>query len=135
MKGFFLEYFLHLNLYEQRHKFWSVCGDSVSDAHLASRRHSDSLSLFLSLSLSHTHTSLPLPSQIRAVCTFLLVWFVSKRVREARGFCRIQARSTALLNQQQAQLTEDRRIDIHGHPQRLRLIREKFSQANKLRKC
>ena len=35
------------------------------------------------LSLSH---SLPLPSQIRAVSTFLLVWFVSKRVRESRGF-------------------------------------------------
>ena len=43
------------------------------------------LRLPLSLSLSHTH-SLPLPSQIRAVSTFLLVWFVSKRVREARGF-------------------------------------------------
>ena len=41
------------------------------------------LSLSLSLSLSH---SLPLPSQIRAVSTFLLVWFVSKRVRESRGF-------------------------------------------------
>ena len=39
--------------------------------------------LRLSLSLSH---SLPLPSQIRAVSTFLLVWFVSKRVRESRGF-------------------------------------------------
>ena len=49
-------------------------------------------------------------------------------------FCRIQARTTALLNQQQAQLTDDRRIDIHGNPQRLRLIREKFSQTNKLRK-
>ena len=57
--------------------FLSVCGDSVSDAHLASRRYSDSLSL------SH---SLPLPSQIRAVSTFFLVWFVSKRVRESRGF-------------------------------------------------
>ena len=48
--------------------------------------------------------------------------------------CRIQARTAALLNQQQAQLTDDRRIDMHGNPQRLRLIREKFSQANKLRK-
>ena len=37
----------------------------------------------LRLSLSH---SLPLPSQIRAVSTFLLVWFVSKKVRESRGF-------------------------------------------------
>ena len=64
--------------------FLSVCGDSVSDAHLASRRYSDSLSLSLSLSLclsvSHAH-SLPLPSQIRAVSTFLLVSFVSKIVR------------------------------------------------------
>ena len=37
------------------------------------------------LRLSLTH-SLPFPSQIRAVSTFLLVLFVSKRVREARGF-------------------------------------------------
>ena len=80
----FLESFFHLTLYEQPH-FLSVCGDSVSDAHLASRRYSDSLSLSLSLSLTHTHT-LPLPSQIRAVSTFLLVWFVLKRVRESRGF-------------------------------------------------
>ena len=45
---FFWNFFVHLALYEQPH-FLSVCGDSVSDAHLASRRYSDSLSLTLSL--------------------------------------------------------------------------------------
>ena len=73
---FFGIIFVHLALYEQPY-FLSVCGDSVSDAHLAPRRYSDSLSL------SH---SLPLPSQIRAVSTFFLIWLVSKRVRESRGF-------------------------------------------------
>ena len=48
-------------------------------------RHAGTPTLSLSLSLSLSH-SLPLPSQIRAVSTFLLVWFVSKRVRESRGF-------------------------------------------------
>ena len=45
-----------------------------------------SLSRFLSLSLSHTRT-LSL-FQVRSVPSlrFVLVWFVSKRVREARGF-------------------------------------------------
>ena len=46
--GIFLS--IYLALYEQPH-FLSVCGDSVSDAHLASRRYSDSLSLSLTLSL------------------------------------------------------------------------------------
>ena len=46
----FFESFFHLTLYEQPH-FLSVCGDSVSDAHLASRRYSDSLSLSHTLSL------------------------------------------------------------------------------------
>ena len=46
-------------------------------------RRSPGVTQVLRLSLSH---SLPLPSQIRAVSTFLLVWFVSKRVRESRGF-------------------------------------------------
>ena len=46
-------------------------------------RRSPGVTQVLRLSLPH---SLPLPSQIRAVSTFLLVWFVSKRVRESRGF-------------------------------------------------
>ena len=48
-------------------------------------RRSPGVTQVLRLSLSLTHT-LPLPSQIRAVSTFLLVWFVSKGVRESRGF-------------------------------------------------
>ena len=48
-------------------------------------RRSPGVTQVLRLSLCVTHT-LPLPSQIRAVSTFLFVWFVSKRVRESRGF-------------------------------------------------
>ena len=46
----------------------------------------------------------------------------------------IHARTTALLNQPQAQLTDNRRIDMHVNPQGLLLILEKFCQANRLRK-
>ena len=72
---FFGIFFVHLALYEQPH-FLSVCGDSVSDAHLASRRYSDSLSLSLSPSSKSD------PGRLYVS----LVWFVSKRVRESRGF-------------------------------------------------
>ena len=105
----FLESFFHLTLYEQPH-FLSVWGDSVSDAHLA-YAHAGTPTL----SLSHTHT-LPLPSQIRAVSTFPFSLVCLEKSQGIERLCRIQARTTALLNQQQAQLTDDRRIDMHGNP-------------------
>ena len=120
---FFGIFFVHLAHYEQPH-FVFVCGDSVSDAHLASRRYSDSLSL----SLSPSSKSDP----GRLYVSFSLVCL--EKSQGIERLCRIQARTTALLNQQQPQLTDDRRIDMHGNPQRLGLIREKFSQAKKLRK-
>ena len=125
----FLESFFQLTLYEQPH-FLSVCGDSVSDAHLASRRYSDSLSL----SLTHTHTLSPSSKTDPGRLDVFFSLVCLEKSQGSERLCRIQARTTALLNQQQAQLTDDRRIDMHGNPQRLRLIQEKFSQANKLRK-
>ena len=82
--NFVLESFFHLTLYEQPH-FLSVCRDCLRRSPGVTQVLRLSLSFSLSLSLSLSH-SLPLPSQIRAVSTYLLVWFVSKRVREARGF-------------------------------------------------
>ena len=86
------------------------------------------LRLSLSLTLSPSSKSDP----GRLYVSFSLVCL--EKSQGIERLCRIQARTTALLNQQQAQLTDDRRIDMHGNPQRLRLIREKFSQAKKLRK-
>ena len=97
-------------------------------------RHAGTPTPSLSLSVSHTHTLSPSSKSDpgRLYVSFSLVCL--EKSQESERLCRIQARTTALLNQQQAQLTDDRRIDMHGNPQRLRLIREKFSQANKLRK-
>ena len=91
-------------------------------------RHAGTPTLSLSLSLSPSSKSDP----GRLYVSFSLVCL--EKSQGIERLCRIQARTTALLNQQQAQLTDDRRIDMHGNPQRLRLIREKFSQAKKLRK-
>ena len=103
-------------------------------------RHAGTPTLSLSLSLSHTHTHAHThtfsPSS-KSDLDHLYVSFSLVCLEKSQGserLCRIQARTTALLNEQQAQLTDDRRIDMHGKSQRLRLIREKFSQANKLRK-
>ena len=54
--------------------------------------------------------------------------------QEGEKLCPIHARTTALLHEPQVPLTDDRRIDMHVNPQSLRLILEKFSQANRLRK-
>ena len=120
---FLWNFFVHLALYEQPH-FLSVCGDCLR----RSPGVTQVLRLSLSLSLSPSSKSDP----GRLYVSFSLVCL--EKSQGIERLCRIQARTTALLNQQQAQLTDDRRIDMHGNPQRLRLIREKFSQAKKLRK-
>ena len=108
----FLESFFHLTLYEQLH-FLSVCGDCL--------RRSPGVTqvLRLSLSLSHTHSPSS-KSDPSLYVSFSLVCL--EKIQGIERLCRIQARTTALLNQQQAQLTDDRRIDMHGNPERLRLI-------------
>ena len=113
----------HLTLCEQPHSL-SVCGDSVWDAHLASRRYSDSLSHTLSLFQVRSGPS-------RHSFSFFFCLEKSQRIER---LCPIQARTTALLNQPQAQLTDDRCIDMHGNPQSLRLIKEKFFPGKQISK-
>ena len=125
---FFFASLFHLTLCRQPHSL-SVCEDSVSDAHQASRRYSDSLSLSHTLSHTLSPSSKSDPGRLNAPFGFVCL----ENGQGSERFCPIHARTTALLNQPQAQLTDDRRIDMHVNPQSLRLIREKFSQANKLR--
>ena len=121
---FFWNFFVHLALYEQPH--FCLFAETLSQT--LTWRHAGTPTLSLSLSLSPSSKSDP----GRLYVSFSLVCL--EKSQGIERLYRIQARTTALLNQQQAQLTDDRPIDKHGNPQRLRLIREKFSQAKKTSK-
>ena len=83
------------------------------------------------LTLSHTHILSPSSKSDPGRRDIPFSFVCLEKSQGSERLCPIHARTTASLNQPQAQLTDDRRIDIHVNPQGLQLILVKFSQANR----